>query len=159
MKDLLRREVQQLRKTFDFFNERLDFNRKTWWCDERLIFFFKERLDNNSERLDDLMKLRKTSFSSTKDLMTSWKTGLKGTLKSYGDFFFFNKRLDDLMKDMFEGNFKNLEGLLLTWWKTGLKWTSKSWGDFFFFNKRVDELMKDMFEGNFKNLEGLLLLL
>jgi len=60
---------------------------------------------------------------------------LKWTSKSWGDFFFFfNKRIDDLMKDMFEGNFKNLEGF------------------FFFFNKRLDDLMKDLFEGNFKNL-------
>jgi hypothetical protein len=50
------------------------------------------------------------------------------------------------MKDLLEGDFKNIERLL-------------------FFNKRLDsnserldDLMKDLLEGNFKNLERLLFL-
>jgi len=133
MKDLLRREIQQLRKTFDFFNERLDFNRKTWWCDERLLFFFKERLDNNSERLDDLMKLRKTSFSSTKDLMTSWKTGLKGTLKVLWRLLLLQQKTWWLDERHVWRELQKLRGTssssindLMIWWKTVLKGTLKS---------------------------------
>jgi len=79
----------------------------TWWLDERLVW-------------RDLQKLRETSSSSTNDLMTWWKTCLKGASKTSKYFFFFNKRLDDLMKDWLEGDFKVQGRLLLlqqkTWW-------------------------------------------
>jgi len=50
---------------------------------------------------------------------------LKGTSKTYRDFFFFNKTLDDLMKDK-------------------LRYTY-----FLFFIERLDSLMKDWLEENF----------
>jgi len=77
---------------------------------------------------------------------------LKRTSKHLKDFFFFlqkrldsnSERLDDLMKDWFEGDFKNLDVI-------------------FFFNERpkssserLDDLMKDWFEGDFKNIERFL---
>jgi len=49
------------------------------------------------------------------------------------------------MKDLLEGNFKNLERLF------------SSTKDFFFFNERLDDL-KDLLEGNFKIVERLLFL-
>jgi len=86
----------------------------------------------------------KTFVSSTKDLipiqkdlMTWWKTCLKRTSKPSKDFFFFfnerldsnSERLDDLMKDWFEGDFINLEIILLLQRKTWFQFRKTWWLD------------------------------
>jgi len=94
----------------------------TWWLDERHVW-------------RELRKLRNTSSSSIKDLMTWWKTDLKGTLKSKGDFFFFILQQKTWWLDE-RHVWRELQKLritsyssskdLMTWWKTCLKGTSKT---------------------------------
>jgi len=157
-------------KTCFIFNERLDFNSerllkiliwglpylqwKTWWFDERLIF----------SSTKDLIPIQK-------DLQKSW----------FEDFYFFNKRLDDVMKDLQNFGLKTFlsstKDLIMSW-KTYLFLQQKTWwcderlvfslkkdliprnlrNTSFFFNERLDDLMKDWLEGDLKVVERLLLL-
>jgi len=158
-------------KTYFIFNERLDFNSerlekilfwrlpylqwKTWWFDERLIF----------SSTKDLIPIQK-------DLQKSW----------FEDFYFFNKRLDDVMKDLQNFGLKTFisstKDLMMSW-KTYLFLQQKTWwcherltfslkkdliprnlrNPSLFFNERLDDLMKDWLEGDLKVVERLLLLL
>jgi len=127
-------------KTYFIFNERLDFNSKrldfnskrlvkilfwrlpylqwkTWWFDERLTF----------SSTKDLIPIQKDLIPIQKDLQKAW----------FEDFYFFNKRLDDVMKDLQNFGLKTSYLQRKTWWCHERL--------IYFFNKRFNDVMKDLF--------------
>jgi len=120
---------------------------KTYWLDERLVktffFFFKVRIESNSERLDErlvknlgkLLFLQKRLDSNSErhnDLMKDWsKTFFLLQWKTWFFFWktFFNERLDDSMKDFFSFNER--------------------------FDSNLDDLINNLLQRIFKNAERL----